>query len=117
MNTRISGKWIRGLRIVGLVFLLGGCAVKSAPESPQVAPGWTAIVSHENGHFGYVLRHEGKVRIRQPYLPAISGNIPFPDSLSAVRVANLMLQKINQGQFPPAVTVSEVEAALNKARD
>jgi len=59
------------------------------------------------GGFGYSISLHGKLLIKQEAIPAIDGNMPFCDSLDAVKVSALVVQKLKVKQSP-AVTREEL---------
>ena len=63
------------------------------------------------GGFGYVILVDNDTLIFQPFIPAIGGHQPFADEESAMRVAQLVVEKMLRGE-PFSLTREEVEAAL-----
>lgn len=63
--------------------------------------------------WGYRIYLRYKLRINQPNIPALSGNIPFKNEADARAVARLMSSKIAQGQMPPTLSIEEIQNLLN----
>lgn len=58
--------------------------------------------------WGYCIFKGAKKILNQPHIPAIQGNRGFRTQEDATSVAKLVLDKINQGNFPPTVTEKEM---------
>lgn len=58
--------------------------------------------------WGYCIFKGEKKILNQPHIPAIQGNKGFQSQEDAKTVAKLVLDKINQGNFPPTVTEQEM---------
>ncbi|NMB73385.1 MAG: DUF4907 domain-containing protein [Bacteroidales bacterium] len=65
-------------------------------------------VAREGGNWIYRIYAGGKPYIVQTIIPALQGNIPFSDSVSAAKVGNLVLQKLKSGKIP-AISETELE--------
>ncbi len=64
-----------------------------------------------SGNFGYqIFDASGKLVINQPNIPAIQGNKGFSSEKDASTVAEFVIQKIDQGLFPPTLTVAELDS-------
>jgi len=48
--------------------------------------------------------------ISQKSIPALPGNDGFKEQAQAMQVAELVMQKIRNGEMPPTVTVEELNA-------
>jgi len=59
--------------------------------------------------FGYQILNNGKVLVRQEYIPVISGNMPFKSQEDADRMADLVMEKIEKGKSP-RVNLEELES-------
>lgn len=88
-----------------MVLLLAACSHKK-----QILQ--SAVYNTGTG-YGYTVTLNNKIVIKQPYIPAYSGNIPFCDSLDAVKVGNLVIDKIEGKQSP---TVTKNDLALLKIK-
>ncbi|AXG69219.1 hypothetical protein KORDIASMS9_01439 [Kordia sp. SMS9] len=58
--------------------------------------------------FGYVIRIEEKVVIKQTFIPAVQGNVPFCTEQDAQRTADLVTKKMIESKGP-SVTLEELK--------
>ncbi len=65
------------------------------------------IHSSEEG-FGYSISSKGKKMIIQDYIPCIQGRKAFRTEEDAKKVAELMIEKMENNIMPPSVTESEL---------
>lgn len=65
--------------------------------------------SDENG-FGFNILSDNQVIIHQPSIPAVEGNNGFDSEMKAMQVAGLVVRKLNEGHFPPSVSVTELDS-------
>ena len=64
-----------------------------------------------SGNFGYqILDATGKMVINQPNIPAIQGIKGFSTESDARKAAEFVIQKIDNGHFPPTFTVAELDS-------
>jgi hypothetical protein len=64
-----------------------------------------------SGNFGYqILDATGKMVINQPNIPAIQGIKGFSSESDARKAAEFVIQKIDNGHFPPTFTVAELDS-------
>ena len=54
---------------------------------------------------------DGKLFIRQPSVPSLPGNRGFSTQAKARKAAQLMVDKIRNGQMPPSLTKEEMKKA------
>lgn len=59
-------------------------------------PGYQVETFAVTGGYGYQIRQEGKVIIRQPNIPAIQGNKPFATQEQALTVGNIVKERVEQ---------------------
>lgn len=57
-------------------------------------------VYETNDGYGYKIISNNKVLIKQDFIPAISGNIPFDSYIDADNIAKLVIGRILSGQDP-----------------
>ena len=57
--------------------------------------------------WGYDILRKEKVYIHQPFMPAIEGEKPFPDKVTARKTARLVTRKM-KNQKMPSVTPEEI---------
>lgn len=67
------------------------------------------IFKELNG-FGYSITKEGVRIIYQPTIPGVSGMVGFNDSIQALSVAKLVINKIQNGVFPPSILSTELDS-------
>jgi hypothetical protein len=74
-------------------------------------PSYTMEVS-ENAEigWGYQLFKEGKLMIDQKHIPAIQGEQGFSSKEKAEITGSYILRKIKNGEFPPTVSVQELDS-------
>jgi hypothetical protein len=59
-----------------------------------------------------VIDKKGESFIRQEFWPSIPGKQMFTDRIQAEKLARLMVSKLDEGIFPPAISTAEVENIL-----
>jgi hypothetical protein len=64
----------------------------------------------QNGGWGYRIIQDTTAFIEQPGIPGIPGRVPFKSRNEAESVASLVIQKLNNGTFPPTVTIKELDS-------
>lgn len=67
------------------------------------------IIQSEGGGFGYCILADGHVYIWQGNIPGIPGNQGFESVEKAERCAGLIIQKIKDGESPPAITEEDLK--------
>jgi hypothetical protein len=68
------------------------------------------VIKTANNSFGYDILKGEKVFIHQPVQPAVEGNKGFRNKQDAAKVARLVLYKLKNNIFPPAVTRQELDS-------
>jgi hypothetical protein len=67
---------------------------------------------YKNGDgWGYDILKKKKVHIHQPFIPAVEGEVPFPDRKSAKNTGRLVIKKIRNNESP-AITREEINAII-----
>jgi len=66
------------------------------------------IIPSEGNTFGYDIYVFGSVLIHQPSRPGLPGNKGFATEEDAIKIAELVIQKIRNNQMPPTVTIEEL---------
>jgi hypothetical protein len=61
------------------------------------------------GGYGYNIIINGEVKIHQPHIPVVPGQLGFASAQDARKTAQLVISKIEQDQFPPQLTHRELE--------
>jgi hypothetical protein len=67
-------------------------------------------ISSEGFGFEITGRDGQGLKIRQPNIPAIQGNQPFISEENARATAELMIDKLEKGIMPPAISVEELDS-------
>ena len=62
--------------------------------------------------WGYDILKKDNVYIHQPFIPAVEGEVPFPDKKSAKETGRLVIKKIRNNESP-ALTKKEVQSIVN----
>ena len=60
--------------------------------------------------WGYEIKVLGKTKIKQPYIPAIQGNLPFDSEMDARRIGMLVVEKMKGGQGFPMISKQELDS-------
>jgi hypothetical protein len=63
--------------------------------------------------WGYDILKKGEVYIHQPYMPAVEGQVPFRDKISARKTGRLVVKKIRNHESP-AVTQEEIKSIIKE---
>jgi hypothetical protein len=87
-------------------------------EKPVKSEKYTAKATFTDGvGWGYDIYEGNAVRIHQPHIPAIEGNRGFDSEADALKIAQLVIYKMENGIVPPAVTKQEmIDAGLRSIR-
>jgi hypothetical protein len=67
------------------------------------------IIDAPEKTFGYNIYLEGRLKIHQPFMPAVQGVNGFKTKLDAEKVAKLAIKKMKQGQIPPEICIEEMK--------
>lgn len=65
---------------------------------------------NDNKDWGYKILKNNKAVINQPNIPAIQGNKGFSSEDKAKKTGELVLQKIIKGEFPPIVSLEDLDS-------
>lgn len=60
--------------------------------------------------YGYDIFRNGKKIVHQPNVPGIAGNAGFAQKDDAVKMANLVVFKVEKNIMPPTVTLKEIDS-------
>ena len=66
------------------------------------------IINVPQDQFGYYIMIDGSMYIEQKTIPAIEGHEGFRTKEDAAKIANLVIQKIREGEIPPTVTIEDL---------
>jgi hypothetical protein len=64
---------------------------------------------HTDYGWGYNILADGKVHIKQQYMPAVPGRRGFKTEADAMMVGHLVVKKITQNQLP-TITIHELDS-------
>jgi hypothetical protein len=64
---------------------------------------------HTDYGWGYNILANGKVHIKQQFMPAVSGKHGFKTEADALRVGNLVVKKITENRSP-TITIHELDS-------
>jgi len=107
MTTKINFSSIKKFSTIVLLIVLAISCRHKETNKPQPA------VFAAGGGFGYTISIHDKILIKQETIPAVDGAAAFCDSLDAVKVSNLVVQKISKKQSP---TITKQDLAALKIR-
>ena len=68
------------------------------------------IIKAPEEKFGYTIFIDGQMYIEQKSIPALEGTHGFDTKEDAEKIAKLVIEKIKQGEMPPAISVDELKA-------
>lgn len=88
----------KNLLFIFLVLLLAGCAKK---ETFRLEPFQTT------SGYGYTIAYQNKIIIKQSVIPVISDNKSFSTEEDALKVGNLVVEKLKH-QTSPTVTKNDL---------
>lgn len=107
------------------LLLIAACAAVAASLIPSTESAGPYPLSHKHGYelalyrvssgWGYDISFNGRTIIHQPFVPALSGDAPFPDRASAFEAASLVIGKITSGEGP-SLKKEEVEEILQRGK-
>jgi hypothetical protein len=108
---------MRSLLIVLLVSFLFACSSDTKQDSLDLSANPFAgrivevkTLESEKLGWGYVIYIDGKQTIHQKHIPGVSGNHGFITEEQAKRTADLVIDKIKDGIFPPSITIQELDS-------
>ncbi len=72
-------------------------------------PAFTLETFKSEAGWGYEIKVVGKTKIKQTFIPAIQGNLPFYTEMEARRVGELVLKKVKKKDLP-TITKHELDS-------
>ncbi len=84
-------------------------SIAQTKASSQLKYTYKIINSNQNT-FGYEILDHGHPLIHQPGIPSLSGNVGFALKADAVKVAKLVIKKLNHNIMPPSVNMHELDS-------
>lgn len=82
---------------------------KNTPSTPEAASNFTFFTYMQPEGWGYNISEKGKRIIDQQTIPGVPGNQGFRTSEEAQKVAELVIEKLEKGAFPPTVSEEELQ--------
>jgi hypothetical protein len=82
---------------------------KSTPIKPKPTSNFTFFTHLQPEGWGYRISEKGKQIIDQQTIPGIPGNQGFSSSADAQKVAELVIDKLEKGTFPPTISEEELQ--------
>lgn len=82
---------------------------KSTPSKPRSTSNFTFFTHLQPEGWGYRISEKGKEIIDQQTIPGIPGNQGFRTSEDAQKVAELVIEKLEKGTFPPTISEEELQ--------
>jgi len=67
------------------------------------------VIKNDTGGWYYEITKQGKPFIIQKNIPAIQRKVAFQDSIQSLLVAKSVAKKLENGIFPPTITVTELQ--------
>ena len=109
---------MRNIYQAGIPCLIGaiifGCLQKA--KEPKITPEQQNSISLRDsvfvspyGGYGYDIIMDGSVKIHQPHIPVIAGNIGFSSVEDARKTAQVVILKMRQNQFPPRLQQEDLK--------
>jgi uncharacterized protein DUF4907 len=97
------------------LLLIAACRQGNTKKAPSVGEADSTIpvvkiFGTDTTGYGYSIFIQGKEIIHQPHIPAIDSLHSFSSKEDAERVALLVRQKMIDHQFPPAISVEEIDS-------
>ena len=88
--------------------LINKTAYTDPNDSIKIGSYLIEIISSVNG-YGYNIYKENKLRIHQPFVPAMQGNIGFTSKAAAEKVAQKVVEKLKNGEQLPTISINEMK--------
>lgn len=101
---KTTTKIIAAALIVGL-FVYGAARLSTTNTSNETVLK-RKIIEVPNG-YGYQIFSGDKLLVQQEFIPAVNGNIPFSSAKDAKKVADLVIDKI-QNRTSPQISLEEL---------
>lgn len=84
--------------------------IKNAHERKQITVNYTyTIIPSKNNTWGYDIFKSKKILIHQINIPGMPGNEGFKKKSYAKKVAQIVIDKLKNGEMPPSITKEELE--------
>lgn len=96
--------------VAGVLFACQGRTPKDAGDKSASSTSITVETFKSGDGWGYEVKIEGKTKVKQPFIPAIEGNLAFDSEMEARRVGELVVQKMKKYKRLPSVTIEELDS-------
>lgn len=95
------------LLLIGIVVLLiiGGVYYKLTTQKDVFR---LTTYQKDSGQWAYRVNKKDRILIDQNTIPGFDGETGFSSKEQATEIGNLVIDKLNQGTFPPTVTKEEL---------
>ncbi|MCD8183005.1 MAG: DUF4907 domain-containing protein [Bacteroides sp.] len=95
---------------VGVLSLMTACLFCCAGHTSADSDGLQCEAIKVKEGYGYIVVHEEDTLIYQPFIPAVSGKIPFATKEDALKIGELVCRKLSEHQLP-TVTQEELTSS------
>ena len=110
-NLRLmQNRWIM-IRLLLLTLLLFTGCTDQDDSTPTATPLRVTTFKSETG-WGYAVIIKAKPYIRQPYIPAINGKLPFKTEQDALKTGRYVCSLIKAGHLPAVRTADLVRIGI-----
>lgn len=112
LNLKVTkGSLLTPLTLIFLIALNNNISatIAGALETPFKNRVKFLIIKSANNTWGYDVYIDNKKVIHQTSIPGIAGINGFLHRQQAIKVARFVAKKIERGEFPPTVTISELQ--------
>jgi hypothetical protein len=82
---------------------------QSTPSKQKATSNFTFFTHLQPEGWGYRISEKGKQIIDQQTIPGVPGNQGFLTSEDAQKVAELVIEKLEKGSFPPTISEEELQ--------
>ncbi len=103
----MSKKAFVRISVTALLIILAGLLFIYKKDK-NTDPLFTVVTFTTENGWGYRIYKQDTLFIEQPTIPGASGNLSFPSDEKAEQIGNIVVEKLNNGIFPPTVSVEEL---------
>lgn len=83
---------------------------KAKPVKEETTSRFRAVTLYDSKlGWGYDIFEGSKMVVHQPTIPAVQGMKGFKSEEDALKIADLVIRKLEQGMMPPTVSVEEMQ--------
>ncbi|GGB88309.1 DUF4907 domain-containing protein [Dyadobacter sediminis] len=99
------------LAFASITFIFTSCNGKKDKNAGREGFQHFSVKSFRNGTgWGYRIYQDTAAVIEQPFIPGMAGNVSFSTEEQALKTGRLVEQKLENGIFPPTVTMQELDS-------